>query len=120
MTGETITDQLNALDEALFGERKRNLFDQHSPPFDVSRPNIHDSKREFLLELNAVQSIVDHTIAILDQVLGIRKDAEPEHQEMIKRLELITDFNAKQFLKSKTKETARDLARQNVIDTGFF
>jgi hypothetical protein len=48
MISKEAKDKLNALDEALFGERYRGILESGSAPLDISRPNIHDNKVAFL------------------------------------------------------------------------
>tara|TARA_B110000902_G_scaffold185637_1_gene210182 strand:- start:237 stop:587 length:351 start_codon:yes stop_codon:yes gene_type:complete len=76
MISDEATDKLNALDVALFGERYRGILDSGSAPFDVSRPNFHDNKADFLKELMTVQAVLNHcdgvlnTIAVYDEELS--------------------------------------------------
>ena len=53
MISEKQVEQLNAVVDKLLDREPRqlNILAQFSPPFDISRPNIHDTKKDFLLEL---------------------------------------------------------------------
>jgi len=85
---------------------------------DVSRPNIHDNKKEFLREKNAVASIVDHLSGILDEALSAKDDTE--HHEMRDRLRAAIDDGATRSMRSRPIETASDLALLNIGQAGFF
>ena len=94
----------------------------YSPPFDITRPNIHDSKKEFLRELNTVVATKDHLQGVFDLLIGPPSDGtqEPVQEEMIQRLKLAIERDVLVRTKASKLETPRDLALKNVRDTGFF
>ncbi|WP_298256548.1 hypothetical protein [uncultured Litoreibacter sp.] len=111
-------DQVHALCEELFGDRPRNFLSGGSPFIDISRPNFHDSKSEFLLELKAVKAVIGHCEGILFQLVGQDRDAPP-HVEMMDRLEPVINLYALQGSGSARINSPNDLAVRNVVDTGF-
>lgn len=89
-----------------------------SPRLDVSRPNIHDSKKEFLREKNTVANVVKHLDGIFHQVLG--KKGDEEHKEMVERLAPAIDASASKSMRSQQVDSASDLALRNIAQTGFY
>jgi len=87
------------------------------PRLDVSRPNIHDSKKEFLRERDLVISVADHLGSVITEILGDRKNEA--HIEMTDRLNAVIDLSAAKNQRSKEISSARDLALQNIAQTGF-
>jgi hypothetical protein len=88
------------------------------PRLDVSKPNIHDSKKEFLREKNAVANVIELLNGVLSQVLGKKDDVE--HKEMIGRLQASIDQGATRSMRSLDVSSASDLAIRNVMQTGFY
>lgn len=88
------------------------------PRLDISKPNIHDSKKEFLREKNAVVKVVEHLDGVLSQVLGKQDDIE--HKEMIARLQPYVDKGAIRSMRLHEVDSASDLALRNIMQTGFY
>ncbi len=120
MQNDSVVDQLNELDELLFGKRFRTILEQGGPPFDISRPNIHDSKKEFLRELNTVQAIDEHCHGILGLLVGSKYKGDLEHAKMIGRLRSAIELSARQDKSRKPAESATDLTLRNLAETGFY
>lgn len=122
MTEDEKADQLNTLVDRLFGPVQRTILGMYSPPFDTTRPNIHDSKKEFLRELNTVVAARDHLQGVFDLLIGPPSDepAEPLQEDMIQRLKLAIERDVQVRKKTLKLERPRDLALRNLRDTGFF
>ena len=69
MIDEQVLQRLQQLNLELFGEKGEgsNILSSYDPPFDISKPNIHDSKKEFTRELKAVERVLKHAIGIVGQ-----------------------------------------------------
>ncbi|SEK62684.1 hypothetical protein SAMN05421666_0705 [Roseovarius nanhaiticus] len=115
-------ERVEAVVDRLIGPRPRNAlaFDAtwERPRLDTSRPNIHDSKKDFVNERDAVASIVEHLEAAFNELRGSKDDAQ--HQEMIDRLKSAVDAGARKPQEFDEFETARDLTLQNMVQTGFY
>lgn len=74
MTENEKFDKLNALSDNLFGGVQRNVLGIYSPPFEIMRPNIHESKKEFLEELKTVRAVRDHLNGILGLLVVLSDD----------------------------------------------
>ena len=59
------------------------------PPFDTSKPNQHDSKAEFLLELEAVEACLDGIASMVEKIAP--REGEKKRQEMLDQLQLVID-----------------------------
>lgn len=124
MTSDQQNDQLNAIVDRLLerdsSKLQNNLLNQFSAPFDVSRPNIHDSKKEFLRELEAAQAVVKSSLTIIGKLVHSEIETEADHNQMLERLGHVVDLAGYEHRRGRTIETARDLALKNLADTGFF
>jgi len=122
MISDEQTDQLNAVVEKLLGRdaRRATVVDAFSPPFDISRPNIHDSKKEFLLELAAVEAIIAHLGGILSQLADPERKEDADRNAMVERLSSAIELAAVQESKRRGIRWASDLALKNLHETGFF
>ncbi len=122
MQQESPQERVEAIVARLIGPQPRNAlaFDSNwgGPRLDTSRPNIHDSKKEFLKERDSVASIIGHLEKVLAELLGPRDDVQK--QEMITRLNISVDLGARKPQKFDEFETAYGLALRNVAQTGFF
>ena len=118
---ETI-EQLNKLVDNLFGPVEKNIFGQFTAPFDITRPNIHDNKKEFTRELTTVSSVIDHLQKTLGLLVANTAETEndPLHSEMLSRLTLAIETNIIQQKSKTVPESAGDLALQNLRETGFY
>lgn len=115
-------DLLNKLVDSLFGPIEMNFLAKYSAPFDITRPNIHDSKKEFARELGTVLAIRDHLKDMLDLLIATTTEAEndPLHQAMVRRLSFAIEANVSQRSKRLNPESASELALKNLKDTGFY
>lgn len=119
MARQTVIDALNELDRSLFGDRMRNILDEAGPPFDISRPNIHESKSEFLHELDTVQAAFDHCTGLISSLFPKDKNDDPAQRRMRNRLAKAIDSHAEEEGLGELA-SAMDLSLRNVVQTGFF
>ena len=122
MTENEKIDQLNKLADNLFGPVPRTILGMYSPAFDITRPNIHDNKKEFLRELNTVVAVRDHLKGLSDLLVVLPGDEgfDALQQTMVDRLSLAIEIVTYQRSKNNSPESARDLALKNLKDTGFY
>lgn len=91
-----------------------------APPFDLAKPNIHDSKGEFLLERNTVRDSIDHLTAALALLVRPEEERDADYNKMVGRLIEIISSHTVRSSERKPLKDARDVAIRNVVDTGFF
>ena len=114
-------EQLKKLTESLFGPEESIFSSKYSAPFDISRPNIHDSKKEFIRELITVTAVKDHLRGTLDLLLQSisPEDRDPLQTAMTKRLSVAIETFALQRVKSETLDGASDLGSGPVKSLAF-
>ncbi|MEM6624762.1 MAG: hypothetical protein AAF674_21295 [Pseudomonadota bacterium] len=121
-TKPTIADLLHDIvDEMLtpFGkksERWNTLLTEVSPPFDVSKPNQHDSKRAFRREELAVRQAAEQAKALLDLFAPPDTDAVPKalSGELLPRL----DEKIRERVHRIGLDTPTALVRKNAAAVG--
>ena len=84
---------------------------------DTSKPNIHDNKKDFLLELDAVKQVIEGTNEVLRHILPSKSDTRQE--TMTKRLGAAIDKTAMQSLGPAVEHAGYELALDNIVQTGF-
>lgn len=115
-----VVERLRALDARLFPGRIKNFLAIHDLPFDIDRPNIHESKKDFLAELAAVEAAMMHCDGLLALHRGADDKDEAAHDALISRLVSAIERNAQGDLNAMPIEAAHELARKNVVETGFY
>ena len=61
-----LDDKLSAIPERFYTPKPVGILGRLGPPFDVSKPNFHDNKQDFLAEMGAV-------VAGIENVDGLSK-----------------------------------------------
>lgn len=121
MDSPTKEQLIHQLCVALFGERPQNALRGYDPYLDISRPNFHDSKREFLLELETVEAVITHCEGIFERLIQDGDKASDEHKAMVKSVsDAVNRHSSQSLAHKKNLATASDLAVRNIIDSGFY
>ncbi|WDR04738.1 hypothetical protein PSQ90_10465 [Devosia rhodophyticola] len=122
MLNQNQIKQLKDIVDKLLGREDAplNALARFTPPFDISRPNIHDSKKVFLQEFTLVKTVVDNLRSVIDQILVLHSDEIPEYGELCRRLAYAIEVGASQKYRDKPLNEPSDLALKNIADTGFF
>jgi|SRR6056297_112848 len=114
-------NRLHDIVDALLERKGVNALARLSAPFDISRPNIHDSKTEFQLELATVGAMASALDKILIPVIsGSNKEERPEKNAMILRLAAAIDESARGRLGDINADSVSNLLRKNAIDRSLF
>lgn len=87
------------------------------PPFDVSKPNEHDTKPDFEAELAHVQSADEHIEALLELLIG-PSDSDAEGEQAALYRDFISQ-KARNLAGVRRPETAIDLHLRNAIEIGI-
>ncbi|WP_416882852.1 hypothetical protein [Marivita sp.] len=95
----------------------RNGFFGTGLPFDVTKPNQHDSKADFTREYEIVKNSLAHVNSILFTMID---DKDPEKKKTLDQLQREIDRKLRLATSQATIETTTDLIRRNVADTGGF
>jgi len=112
---DEVLDKLIGQSNALSG---KGLLGSFLPRLDVSRPNIHDDKKEFLKEKNTVEAVVNKLDATFRLLLGAKDDAA--HSDMVVRLRAAIDAGGMKRLRGMSTESGRELALKNILETGLY
>lgn len=85
---------------------------------DISKPNIHDNKADFVKERDAVLGAIEKLEQALKFVLPDREDVK--QSTMVARLSEDIDQKALRSLGRKPDEYAYELAMRNIVQTGYY
>ena len=122
MSEKSLEDQIDEVLDELIGPGNAlsgtGILGSFLPRLDVSRPNIHDSKKEFLKEKNTVEAVVNSLEITFKQLLGEKDDAA--HSDMVFRLRAVVDAGGMKRLRGKSTESGSELALKNILETGFY
>ncbi len=89
-----------------------------APPFDISRPNSHDSKAEFLQEKRTVSSALESAKPLIALILnGASTKGGPEHDSIRKVLKS-DDASVRSNCRTDRLETVFDLTCSNASSVG--
>ena len=96
---------------------RRTLLGQADAPFDISKPNQHDSKSEFLLEKAAVEAMNEHCRGLLHQLLG--SDGESiESEKVRKNLVRLLDDKVRRRNSITAPDSIIEFLRKGASETG--
>lgn len=114
-------ENLNQLADKLASSAEPTFAGTDYAPFDVSRPNLHESKKEFLEEMNTVSAAVDHLESVLHLLSPLSTEPNPPREAMIQRVHQAIDQSVRQELRKRKVRggSAQDVTIQNFRDTGF-
>ncbi len=113
-------EELNDFTDALFGYNKDSALAPTGPRLDLSRPNFHDSKRDFLREKTTVEQAIMHGEGFLNLFVGQEYKGDSEHADMRNRITTAVNQFAKGNARRKHLKSADDLVLKNILETGFF
>lgn len=122
----TLEDQLNRIVDKMlepYGKKRprsefRNALAGPQYPFDISKPNQHDSKAEFQLEYDAVNAGIVHTKGLLEALFPQSEvDAVTKTRD---RLRSIINSKMKVRAPRSNLNESLNLVRKNVSDVGAY
>jgi hypothetical protein len=89
------------------------------PALDISRPNIHDSKAEFLAELEIVSGTLSQLRRAFDALAPFPEEDRPR-MKIVDRLLVAVDQSARQRLAGLFPTSAAELLRKNNVEIGLY
>jgi hypothetical protein len=113
-------ERIREVVDRLLGRSSQNALRFGSPGLDATRPNIHDSKAEFQVELATVQRAIENLREVLAALVGPVGEDDPRYNAMLGRLRSAIDQSAGRRVAGLKPESTVDLIRKNKVDTGFF
>lgn len=87
----------------------KTLLSQFSPPFDISKPNQHDRKQDFELELEIVESFFEH----VQEILLLSRRAEEDRSAAMDKIRTELDEKLRWQKPDGPIESSLDLVRLN-------
>lgn len=121
MTEDRI-EAINSVVGRLIGREAKplTLFGMPTPMIDISRANLHESKKEFLVEKAAVETVVEGLKSVVEQIVPSEEKDTPERKAMMQRLQIAVESKALQQVRNRSLDSAMDLAIKNIFETGFY
>ena len=113
-------DQRRAVQDAVFELLMPWNALRGTPTLDVSKPNFHDSKAEFLRELDAVETVMKSLQAAIKALLPEDRRTDESVSQMLGRIRVAVDASARRTITIASPETITDLIRKNKADTGYY
>lgn len=96
-----------------------SLMGTASPPFDISKPNFHDSKADFLQEKRDIGSALASAKPLLELMLkGVSNASGPEH-DVIRNVLKVVDAQVRSKRRDDRLESVFDLTRWNAARIGL-
>jgi hypothetical protein len=90
------------------------------PALDVSKPNFHDSKAEFLRELEAVETVIGSLETALDALIPEDRKTDEGMNQMVWGILDAVDASARRTITVASPNTITDMIRKNKADTGYY
>jgi hypothetical protein len=118
MEEASVNERLWTIADRFSVPKSAGLVGAGGPPFDISRPNSHDSKAEFLQEKRTVSSALESAKPLLALILnGVLTKGGPEHAAIRKVLKSV-DANVRSNRRTGRLETVFDLTCSNASSIG--
>lgn len=89
-------------------------------PFDISQPNIHENKSDFLYEMDAVSTVVKNSSEIIDKIFVKAEIETNQHREMVDRLIPAIESQAIKIVQNDPPSSAFDLVQKNMLENEFY
>jgi len=118
MASDDLNDNLRAITDRFHVAPPMGLLGHFSAPFDVSKPNLHDNKQDFLAEQNAVLAGLTHVEGLLDVIAAEHRQGSVG-AEVGKRLQDYVDAKARTKSRAHETEYGHDLVRRNSSEVGL-
>lgn len=118
MEEASVNERLWTIAERFSVPKPVGLLGTAGPPFDISRPNSHETKAEFLLEKQAVCSALENARPLLDLVLNGVSDQNALQHDAIRKVLKFVDESVRSKRRFDRLETVFDLTRSNAAGIG--
>lgn len=87
---------------------------------DVTRPNIHDNKADFLSESAAVESAIEGANRTIAALHPDGRETDAKVADMVDRLQAALDSHARRKFSKDPPTSISELVRKNAAETGFY
>lgn len=115
----TLEEKIAQIAYRFYEPQNTGILGSLSSPFDITKPNIHDSKSEFELEKTSVLEAIASAENIRNLILlCVEKDDEPS-KAMANRVRKFVDDNALKQSSRNSSESVVDFIRQSACREGL-
>lgn len=112
-----LIEQLIAITSRFYQKEGVTILGAAGPPFDVSKPNLHDNKKEFSAEFRDVKDAIKAARGLFDLLVrGFNPDATVNKHA--KALVAYVDEQVRVRYRTNRPENITDLIRNNAADDG--
>lgn len=119
MTGENKKERVRAVVDRLCGGPVMNALAPPRSQLDISRPNIHDSKAEYLHERATVDKALTGIGDALEALIGNLSEDDNSQSKMFNRLTSVIDLGARHRTSGQQPKTASELIRLNAAQNSL-
>lgn len=119
MTDTDRTSRLHFIVDAMLGRKNPNALAGFADPFDVTPPNQHENKQEFLAEKNAVEAALGHIQGLIDAIVPDKNASEERRSAIIRVRESINEGARKKAVQ-KEFESVFDLITKNAMEHNLY
>lgn len=120
MTYAERTERLHDIVDRLLERENKNYLSKRTDPFDVERPNIHETKTEFRMEKDAVEATISALDTAFSNMMGQKEYSDDERRAMFSRLTKAVGEISRQRASEIELKTHHDLIRKNIADAGIY
>ncbi|MEP6319094.1 MAG: hypothetical protein ABJ074_01735, partial [Paracoccaceae bacterium] len=118
MTDDNLIEQINEIADRFY-ERPRSLILGTSQfPFDITKPNFHDTKKEFLEERDLVDESTKNAEELFKTLTYRYHDGHPLKERSEELCDYV-DGIARNFASKNELKVPSDLVKRNAIDIGI-
>lgn len=118
MDESDVDERLRQITGRFFAPKPSILLGGTAPPFDTSKPNLHDSKAAFIEEKRAVEKTLE-LAGKLFEFMAARYDPEGGRQEVSERVLQYVDVSTRKGALRERPDTIWDMIRKNAADAGL-
>lgn len=119
MEENDVNERLWAIADRFAVPKHKTLLGSFSPPFDISKPNLHDSKADFLHEKRVVETALVNAKPLLELLVsGVSSEGGPE-QDLVRKALKFVDADVRAKRRAERLESVFDLTCSNAATIGF-
>ena len=118
MIDDNIAERINEIADRFYERPRRTVLGTSPLPFDISKPNLHDTKQEFLAERELVDKSAKNAEELF-RILTYRYDDDHALKDVSQELCQYVDDVVKASTSKDEIKAPSDLVKRNAIDIGI-
>ncbi len=112
-----LNERLHEIGARFGGAKPLTILGRAAPPFDITKPNIHDTKSEFLDEKDFVAKAAQASRDLFELIVSGYKDEDPLG-EVSSRVSAFVDREVRRSTSKEPLESPVDLVQRNASEIG--